>query len=157
MSTRLAKLTRPWSLTRKSFFWDNQLGRALSQDWRVTGWFARRAGQPAGEFRPITSRDVFNTFHFLWRLPCKIIKYNPRVKTRFEEGLLKKQNKLGHDTGSVSDPLDNPVTYGHTPKDRARTADPGRLSRSQTKWRYRSDQRGSRHNTFGLAGKQGTS
>ena len=29
-------------------------------------------------------------------------KDNPRNK-----------NKLGHDTGSVSDPFDNPVTYGH--------------------------------------------
>ena len=45
----------------------------------------------------------------------------------------KKQNKLGHDTGSVSYPFDNPGTYSHTPKDRTQTADPGRLSRNQTK------------------------
>ena len=83
--------SRGQKLKRKSFVWDNQLGVCLSQDWRWSGWFARRAGQPAGEIRPITGQDVFNTFIFTWRLPCKIIKFNPRGKTRFKEGLLNKQ------------------------------------------------------------------
>ena len=41
------------------------------------------------------------------------LNVNPRVKTRFEEGLSKRQNKLGHDTGLCQTLLTNPVTYGH--------------------------------------------
>ena len=91
-STSLANLTGP-KLSHKSFFWRCPLGPSPVKWLKMTGWSALRAGQLAGEFRPITNRDIFNTFHFLWRLPCKIIKYNPRVKTRFEEGLLKKQKQ----------------------------------------------------------------
>ena len=40
-------------------------------------------------------------------MPYKIIKFNPRDKTRFKEGLLNKQMKIGQDTVSASDPFND--------------------------------------------------